>query len=81
MFKNFSAHVRLHCCNSLNRKLFLGESAPGQGIQEERQPSREGESVVAVYNPNASMSIEQQRQKLPIFKVCAHKNKKKINTE
>lgn len=30
---------------------------------------KETENEVAVYNPNKSLSIEQQRQKLPIFKV------------
>ncbi|XP_052815863.1 probable ATP-dependent RNA helicase DHX35 isoform X2 [Mya arenaria] len=49
-----------------------GEEAPGRGLQEERGSGREGEAQPAVYNPNKSLSIEQQRQKLPIFKVRNH---------
>jgi hypothetical protein len=49
--------------------LFIGETAPGQSLEEERKSGKETDSQVAVYNPNVSLSIEQQRQKLPIFKV------------
>lgn len=48
---------------------FIGETAPGQSIKEERQSGKEADNEVVVYNPNKSLSIEQQRQKLPIFKV------------
>ncbi|XP_060582526.1 probable ATP-dependent RNA helicase DHX35 [Ruditapes philippinarum] len=49
-----------------------GETAPGQSLEEERKSGKETDSQVAVYNPNVSLSIEQQRQKLPIFKVRNH---------
>ena len=44
--------------------------APGSGLTEERQPDSVNFSNF-VFNPNISLSIEQQRQKLPIF---AHRN-------
>ena len=54
---------------------FAGTDAPGAAIGEERKPSSESETQPVVYNPNLALSIEQQRQKLPVFKVI---NKNKI---
>lgn len=58
----------------LNKRTFWkpGESAPGKSLEEERKSSGESDNQVAVFNPNKSLSIEQQRQKLPIFKVRNH---------
>lgn len=38
-------------------------------ISEERQSLAENSAATVVYNPYAALSIEQQRQKLPVFKV------------
>ncbi|XP_069740321.1 probable ATP-dependent RNA helicase DHX35 isoform X1 [Narcine bancroftii] len=48
-----------------------GAEAPGLGISEERVSSAEATGTTVIYNRYASLSIEQQRQKLPIFK---HRN-------
>ncbi|XP_006816912.1 putative ATP-dependent RNA helicase DHX35 [Saccoglossus kowalevskii] len=48
-----------------------GTDAPGTGLHEERERISEGSGEVVVYNPHVSISIEQQRQRLPIFK---HRN-------
>ncbi|KAG8430381.1 hypothetical protein GDO86_017906 [Hymenochirus boettgeri] len=47
-----------------------GTEGPGVGIAEERQSTAEVSSVI--YNPHASLSIEQQRQRLPVFKLRNH---------
>ncbi|KAL4234591.1 ATP-dependent RNA helicase [Mactra antiquata] len=49
-----------------------GETAPGKSLEEERKSSQETEGQPVLYNPNVSLSIEQQRQKLPIFKLRNH---------
>lgn len=49
--------------------MFEGTDAPGVSIEEERKSSTEFETQPAIYNPNVALSIEQQRQKLPVFKV------------
>ncbi|XP_071488369.1 probable ATP-dependent RNA helicase DHX35 [Diadema antillarum] len=49
-----------------------GTAAPGEGLKEERTGGEsQGESQGVVFNPNVSLSIEQQRQRLPVFK---HRN-------
>ncbi|XP_062897219.1 probable ATP-dependent RNA helicase DHX35 [Mobula hypostoma] len=48
-----------------------GTEGPGLGISEERISSAEASGTTVIYNRYASLSIEQQRQKLPIFK---HRN-------
>ncbi|KAH3778420.1 hypothetical protein DPMN_179878, partial [Dreissena polymorpha] len=48
------------------------DAAPGSGLEEERGSGREREATTIVYNPHKSLSIEQQRQKLPIFHVRNH---------
>lgn len=46
-----------------------GTDAPGQAIKEERTTTTEEGGTTVVYNQNVSLSIEQQRQKFPVFKV------------
>ncbi|XP_043566662.1 probable ATP-dependent RNA helicase DHX35 [Chiloscyllium plagiosum] len=48
-----------------------GTEGPGVGLSEERVSSAESSDTAVIYNRYASLSIEQQRQKLPIFK---HRN-------
>uniref|UniRef100_A0A8C3CU37 DEAH-box helicase 35 n=1 Tax=Cairina moschata TaxID=8855 RepID=A0A8C3CU37_CAIMO len=45
---------------------------PGVSVSEERQSPAESGGVTIIYNPYASLSIEQQRQKLPVFKLRNH---------
>ncbi|GAB5569194.1 probable ATP-dependent RNA helicase DHX35 isoform X6 [Prionailurus iriomotensis] len=45
-----------------------GTEGPGVSISEERQSLAENSATTVVYNPYAALSIEQQRQKLPVFK-------------
>lgn len=54
------------CIDNYHVFLFstTGTSAPGEGLKEERI----NESVIASFNPNVSLSIHQQRERLPIFK-------------
>uniref|UniRef100_A0A8B9FYI1 Probable ATP-dependent RNA helicase DHX35 n=1 Tax=Amazona collaria TaxID=241587 RepID=A0A8B9FYI1_9PSIT len=49
-----------------------GTEGPGVSVSEERQSPAESSSISVIYNPYASLSIEQQRQKLPIFKLRNH---------
>jgi len=49
-----------------------GAEAPGCQIDEERENSSELAAHLAVYNPNASLSIERQRQSLPVFRYRNH---------
>ncbi|XP_045430326.1 probable ATP-dependent RNA helicase DHX35 isoform X3 [Pipistrellus kuhlii] len=49
-----------------------GTEGPGVSISEERQSLAENSSTTVVYNPYAALSIEQQRQKLPVFKLRNH---------
>lgn len=46
-----------------------GTEGPGVSISEERQSVAENSGTTIIYNPYAALSIEQQRQKLPVFKV------------
>ena len=46
-----------------------GTDKPGAGLKEERRQVGEGSGECVVYNPNVAVSIEQQRQRLPVFKV------------
>ncbi|XP_033626833.1 probable ATP-dependent RNA helicase DHX35 [Asterias rubens] len=48
-----------------------GTDKPGAGLKEERRQVGEGSGECVVYNPNVAVSIEQQRQRLPVFK---HRN-------
>ncbi|XP_063658572.1 probable ATP-dependent RNA helicase DHX35 isoform X8 [Pan troglodytes] len=48
-----------------------GTEGPGVSISEERQSLAENSGTTVVYNPYAALSIEQQRQKLPVFKYLA----------
>ncbi|ELW69648.1 putative ATP-dependent RNA helicase DHX35 [Tupaia chinensis] len=49
-----------------------GTEGPGVSISEERQSLTENSGTTIVYNPYAALSIEQQRQKLPVFKLRNH---------
>ncbi|XP_039179611.1 probable ATP-dependent RNA helicase DHX35 isoform X3 [Crotalus tigris] len=49
-----------------------GTEGPGVSLSEERQNAAESSSVSVIYNPYISLSIEQQRQKLPVFKLRNH---------
>lgn len=58
----FGCIVKVNCCQ-------IGTEGPGVSVSEERQSPAESSGVTVIYNPYASLSIEQQRQKLPVFKV------------
>ena len=45
-----------------------GTDAPGSCIEEERLNTVETAASSVVYNPNASLSMERQRQSLPVFR-------------
>ncbi|XP_004698044.1 probable ATP-dependent RNA helicase DHX35 [Echinops telfairi] len=49
-----------------------GTEGPGVSIAEERQSLADNAVTSVVYNPHAALSIEQQRQKLPVFKLRNH---------
>lgn len=49
-----------------------GTEGPGVSISEERQSVTENSGTTIIYNPYAALSIEQQRQKLPVFKLRNH---------
>ena len=49
-----------------------GADTPGGHIEEERLNIVEAASSAVVYNPNASFSIERQRQSLPVFRYRNH---------
>jgi len=49
-----------------------GSDTPGSHIEEERENVVETASFSMVYNPNASFSIERQRQSLPVFRYRNH---------
>uniref|UniRef100_A0A8B9V7K3 RNA helicase n=1 Tax=Anas zonorhyncha TaxID=75864 RepID=A0A8B9V7K3_9AVES len=52
--------------------LMIRTEGPGVSVSEERQSPAESGGVTIIYNPYASLSIEQQRQKLPVFKLRNH---------
>lgn len=49
-----------------------GTDAPGSHIEEERQNVAEAAASSVVYNANASLSMERQRQGLPVFRYRNH---------
>ena len=53
----------------INIFVFIGTAAPGDDISEERSSEN---VVTAVYNPNVSLSMQQQRERLPIYKHRSH---------
>lgn len=56
----------------MERKFWKPDTAaPGSGLAEERQNDVSGVSTF-VYNPHVNLSVEQQRQKLPIFTYRNH---------
>lgn len=64
------AYFSVHCIRE-SEFFFsvIGTEGPGVSISEERQSLAENSATTVVYNPYAALSIEQQRQKLPVFKV------------
>ncbi|XP_033107107.1 probable ATP-dependent RNA helicase DHX35, partial [Anneissia japonica] len=50
---------------------FTGTDIPGNTLHEERNNKTEEGSSTVFYNPFVALSIQQQRQKLPVFK---HRN-------
>ncbi|XP_052062495.1 probable ATP-dependent RNA helicase DHX35 isoform X3 [Mytilus californianus] len=49
-----------------------GTEAPDSALNEERKYTNEDSGATVIYNPNRSLSIEQQRQRLPVFKLRNH---------
>lgn len=49
-----------------------GSDPPVTPLEEERKTTTEESSTAFVYNPDISKSIEQQRQKLPVFQLRNH---------
>lgn len=49
-----------------------GTEAPDSALNEERKSTNEDSGATVIYNPNRSLSIEQQRQRLPVFKLRNH---------
>ena len=45
---------------------------PGLSIDEEKAVSTETASTTVFFNPNKNLSIEQQRQRLPVFQCRTH---------
>jgi hypothetical protein len=45
----------------------VGTEAPDASLNEERKSANEDSGTSVIYNPNRSLSIEQQRQRLPVF--------------
>ncbi|KAF6087792.1 DEAH-box helicase 35 [Phyllostomus discolor] len=58
--------------NLKKKNSVTGTEGPGVSISEERQSVAENSATTVVYNPYAALSIEQQRQKLPVFKLRNH---------
>ena len=54
---------------SLARSLALGAEAPEAKLKMERSHNEESYSDAMAYNPHLSLSIQQQRQRLPVYKV------------
>ena len=49
--------------------LFAGSDKPGFSIDQERAVQGETSGACVTFNPYCNFSIEQQRQKLPVFRV------------
>ena len=49
-----------------------GSDEPGTSLDEERKTSNEETGTCIVYNSNVALSLEQQRQKLPVFSMRNH---------
>lgn len=58
--------------NSKNMFWRPGQSKPGSDIKVERDNSGEGAGSCMTYNPNVSLSMQQQKQRLPVFKYRNH---------
>ena len=55
--------------NGVFWSLSLGSEGPGTNVKIERPVAGEDTADTVLYNPHASLSINLQRQRLPIFKV------------
>lgn len=49
-----------------------GQEKPGVNLKSERQNDGVGAGSFVAYNPNISLSLQQQRQRLPVFKYRNH---------
>ena len=49
-----------------------GDAKPGESLSEERASTTESSGTAVVFNSNASLSMEQQRQRLPVFTHRTH---------
>jgi len=50
-----------------------GTEGPGKDLSEERTaPGEDSQAATVVYNANSSLSVQQQRQRLPIFSLRNH---------
>ena len=49
-----------------------GQQKPGVDLKTERQIEGEGAGNFLAYNPNVSLSVKQQRQRLPVFQYRNH---------
>ena len=49
-----------------------GQATPGSDINIERKAEGDGAGSFLAYNPNISLSMQQQRQRLPVFKYRNH---------
>ena len=58
----------------MNKKLFWrpGQNKPGSDIKVDRNDSGDGAGSFVLYNPNVSLSMQQQKQRLPVFKYRNH---------
>jgi len=56
-----------------NKQVFWrpGQDKPGTDLKTERESEGTGAGSFVAYNPNVSLSVQQQRQKLPVFQ---HRN-------
>ena len=64
------AHSK-HIHFSILYSVLAGSDGPQSNVQLERVADEDVAKQSVVYNPNHALSIAQQRQRLPIFKVCA----------
>ena len=57
-----------------SKKMFWrpGQNKPGSDIKVDRDDSGVGAGSFMHYNPNVSLSMQQQRQRLPVFKYRNH---------
>lgn len=69
-FQRFWKWLLGQCIYHSSYCTIVGTEAPDASLNEERKSANEDSGTSVIYNPNRSLSIEQQRQRLPVFKVC-----------